>query len=90
MRVTIVPNDNTVLVDGEARRVDLAHLAHVRAIQWDDERGIGEVEYQPIFNRRFATVEGVAEPDRDTTITATAITDAIEAWLIAGGPLVAE
>ena len=84
MKVSIIPNDNTVIVDGMARRVDLSHLTHVRAIHWDDARGIGEVEYQPIFNRPFVTVEGVAEPDRDTTITATAITDAIEAHRLAG------
>jgi len=84
MKVTIIPNDNLVLIDGVARRVELGHLAHVRAIQWDNERNMGEVEYQPLFNRRFSTVEGVAEPDRDTTITATAITDAIEAHRLAG------
>lgn len=79
MKVSIIPNDNTVVVDGVAARVDLRHLTHVRAIHWDDVRGVGEVEYQPLFNRRFTTVEGVAEPDRDTTITATAVTDAVAA-----------
>lgn len=77
MKVTIIPYDNTVIVDGVPARVDLSHLAHVNAIQWDSEAGRGEVEYHPRPNRKFSTVEGVAEPDRDTTIAATAITDAI-------------
>lgn len=44
MRVTIVKDDNKVIVDGEAHTVNCAPLpAGFHALQWDGTRG--EVEY---------------------------------------------
>lgn len=44
MRIVIVKDDNTVIVDGEAREVDCTKLpADFHALQWDGARG--EVEY---------------------------------------------
>lgn len=46
MRVTIIKDDNMVVVNGEARAVDCSALpADFHALQWDDVRG--EVEYAP-------------------------------------------
>jgi hypothetical protein len=55
MRLTIIPNDNTVLVDGQARSVDctsISSLAGIHAVQWDGEDGHEEWqqvkgEYKP-------------------------------------------
>lgn len=44
MRVTVIPADATVYVDGVARSVSLPpHDANWRALQWDGERGDVEV-----------------------------------------------
>lgn len=46
MQVTIVKEDNTVVVDGVARAVDCSSLpAGVHAVQWDGESKHGEVEF---------------------------------------------
>lgn len=48
MRVTIIKDDNTVTVNGEAHTVDLSALpADFHALQWDGARG--EVEYVPHY-----------------------------------------
>jgi hypothetical protein len=46
MRATIVVDDNMVLVDGKAQRVDCSPLIadNVHAVQWHDS--VGEVEYR--------------------------------------------
>src|ERR1700758_3407600 len=46
MRVTIVVDDNIVLVDGKPAHVDLSPLIedHIHAVQWYDSRG--EVEFR--------------------------------------------
>ena len=48
MRLTIVPSDGVVVVDGKAKNLDLsghASLAGVHAVQWDDARGGGHIEF---------------------------------------------
>ncbi len=43
-RVTIIPDDNTVLVDGEAREISMAGIdPTIHAVQWFDTAG--EIEY---------------------------------------------
>ena len=45
MKVTIVPEDNVVLVDGEARSIDMTGMdPAVHAVQWKDTQG--EIEYK--------------------------------------------
>ena len=45
MRVTILKDDNSVMVNGEGHAVDLAALpSEFHALQWDGTRG--EVEYR--------------------------------------------
>jgi len=47
MRVTIIKDDNTVIIDGEARTVNCAALPEeFHALQWDGVRG--EVEYRTL------------------------------------------
>lgn len=48
MRVTIIRDDNTVIVDGERQTVDCSSLpADVHALQWDGARG--EIEYAMVI-----------------------------------------
>jgi hypothetical protein len=48
MRVTIIRDDNTVVVDGERQTVDCSSLpADVHALQWDGARG--EIEYAMVI-----------------------------------------
>ena len=43
-RITIVPNDNIVIVDGEARTISMAGIdPTIHAVQWFDD--VGEVEF---------------------------------------------
>lgn len=45
-KVTIVPDDGKVIIDGEARIVDLSDMpADVHAVQWQGNEG--EIEYRP-------------------------------------------
>jgi hypothetical protein len=47
MRLTIIPSDNFVLVDGVARTVDCSAIpANVHAVQWNGTSG--EVEYKTL------------------------------------------
>jgi hypothetical protein len=48
MRATIIVDDNNVLVDGEPHAVNCAELADrdIHAVQWDGDRGRGEIEYK--------------------------------------------
>ncbi len=46
--LTIIPSDNYVYVDGEARRVDCGafpEAAYINAVQWNDEAGRGWIEF---------------------------------------------
>lgn len=62
MRLTIIPNDNMVIIDGVGAIVDLSHLpATVHAIQWDGSAG--EVEYVKPANRRITSLDDIAEPN---------------------------
>lgn len=46
MRLTIIRDDAVVGINGEFRSVDLSGLDPViRAVQWNDERGGGHIEY---------------------------------------------
>ena len=61
MKLTIVPNDNLVIVDGEPESVDLSHLPEgIHAIQWDGENG--EIEYTKPPNRKIKSLDEVGEP----------------------------
>jgi hypothetical protein len=47
MRVTIIPVDDTVLIDGRAVKLSLENheaLRGVHAVQWDSEKGTGTIE----------------------------------------------
>ncbi len=47
MQVTIIKDDNLVIINGEARAVDCSALpADFHALQWDGARG--EVEYRMV------------------------------------------
>ena len=49
MRVTIIPDDNVVVVDGRGLSVDLSHIAVLRgihAIVWDGSKGF--IEHQNV------------------------------------------
>lgn len=46
MRVSIIKADGVVVVDGEARKVDLAALdQRIHAVMWNTERNSGQIEY---------------------------------------------
>jgi len=48
MQLTIVPNENLVVIDRRAAKVtlsDRADLKDVEAIKWDDALGYGFIEY---------------------------------------------
>jgi hypothetical protein len=48
MRLTIVKADNTVVIDGVAAEVDCSEVPiFVHAIQWDSDRGRGQIEFVP-------------------------------------------
>ena len=51
MRLTIIPSDNLVSIDGESRQVDCASfdsLQGVHAVQWDDPAGWIEYANSPL------------------------------------------
>lgn len=51
MRLTIIPSDNVVFVDGKALTVDCSSLDKtIHAVQWDGTSG--EVEYATIAGKR--------------------------------------
>lgn len=40
MKLSVIREDNTVIIDGVVRSVDLSALdPNIRAIQWDEDRG---------------------------------------------------
>tara|TARA_B110000467_G_scaffold80268_1_gene72582 strand:+ start:541 stop:984 length:444 start_codon:yes stop_codon:yes gene_type:complete len=45
-KLTIVPEDNMVVVDGEALVIDVVVDADIHAIQWDEETQVGTIEYK--------------------------------------------
>ena len=46
MQVTIIPQDNSVVLDGAALRIDCSGVAPmIHAIQWNDEAGEGQIEF---------------------------------------------
>ena len=55
-KLTIIPEDNMVVVDGEGLVVDVVADADIHAIQWDDETQEGTIEYKS---------------DKDTTVIGT-------------------
>jgi hypothetical protein len=60
MRLTVIPGDNTVIIDGQGAQVDCSDLpSYVRAIQWDGAKGW--IEHHPDANgRQHANVEIVS------------------------------
>ena len=98
MKLTIVPNDNTVIVDGVAATVDLSHLPDcIHAIQWDGDAERGEVEYVTPANRRFASLDEIAEPEPaegKVALSREAIEiiiqrhgEVVASWAVSAGPL---
>ena len=55
-KLTIIPEDNMVVIDGEGLIVDVVVDADIHAIQWDDETQEGTIEYKS---------------DKDTTVIGT-------------------
>ena len=55
-KLTIVPEDNMVVIDGEGLILDVVADADIHAIQWDDETQEGTIEYKS---------------DKDTTVIGT-------------------
>ena|ERR1700757_63319 len=53
MRVTIVVDDDLVLVDGKPAKVDLSHLIadNIHAVQWYGDRGEVEFRSDPMGDR---------------------------------------
>jgi hypothetical protein len=48
MRLTIVPNDDIVVIDGKGKKFDLSSYAFpagTRVVQWDDALGFGHIEF---------------------------------------------
>jgi hypothetical protein len=61
MRLTIVPSDGIVVIDGKPQRVDcsgIAALAGVHAVQWDGKQG--HVEYVNESGREFKSNKTIA------------------------------
>lgn len=74
MRVTIIPDDKTVIIDGQARlgltfQVD----ASVHAVQWYDT--YGEVEYKTRLENGL-----IVKPDNQIITDLTPYQSAIDAW----------
>ena len=45
-RLAIIPDDNMVVVDGHGIQVTMSVPDDIHAIQWDDEKQEGEIEYR--------------------------------------------
>ena len=45
-KLTIVPEDNMVVIDGEGLILDVVADADIHAIQWDEEAQVGTIEYK--------------------------------------------
>jgi hypothetical protein len=61
MRLTIIKADNTVVVDGIAAEVDCSEIPiFVHAIQWDGDRGRGEIEF-------IKDTDGIKHPNMPIT-----------------------
>lgn len=75
MRLTIVPSDNLVLIDGERRIVDCAGFASLRgihAVQWIETTG--HIEFLPESAQHRAN-ELIASTDR--------FQEVVDAWYAA-------
>ena len=46
MKLTVIPEDNMVVVDGEGLLLDVTADANIHAIQWDGVNESGEIEYK--------------------------------------------
>ena len=58
MRVTVVPEDKMVIVDGVARQVTMPAFPNIRAVQWEGDRG--RIEYydrEPTWFKDFAKIQ---------------------------------
>lgn len=82
MKITLLPEKNTVTIDNRRAVVDLSHLAEIAAVQWDGAVGtvelvkrafVGTDEEGPIVHRITDISRFQAEID-----TATAIFDVID------------
>jgi hypothetical protein len=75
MRLTIIPSDGMVLVDGRACKLDLtgySQLDGLRAVQWDED--LGHIE----FDNRRATPADYKHNENITDIDA--YQDIVAAW----------
>ena len=77
MKITIIPSDGVVGVDGVFRKVDLSkYRSTVHAVQFDTQKNIGHVE---------SFGEGRA-PDEIEIDDISPYQDAIDAWTAAASP----
>lgn len=44
-KITIVPEDGIVIIDGDSEKVVFTGNPNIHAIHWDEDANIGEVEY---------------------------------------------
>lgn len=79
MKITIVRDDNYVIINGEGRTVDLSSLpANIHAIQWDSNEG--EIEY----GKKVPGLEKFNRNERITDISPWQ--SIIDAWNAAAPP----
>ena len=55
-KVTVVPADRLIIVDGEALHFDFPAPANLHALQWDDVTQTGHMEFVDDYNQRLATI----------------------------------
>lgn len=70
MRLTIIPSDNLVIVDGRGLTIELSgypQLDGVRVLQWDDALGQGQLEFVNLPGDDFKPNETITsiEPYQD-------------------------
>jgi len=71
MRVTIIPSDSVVSINGVAKQVDLSFmLPEIHAVQWYDDHG--DIEYKNPFTGQMTENEAFADISR--------FQQAIDAW----------
>lgn len=76
MKLTIIPSDNVVLVDGRALRVELggfAQLEGLHAVQWNGSKGHIEFDNRDRDNTEFKLNEKLTNIE--------AYQDIVDAWM---------
>tara|TARA_R110002051_G_scaffold79097_2_gene142799 strand:- start:103 stop:573 length:471 start_codon:yes stop_codon:yes gene_type:complete len=60
-KLTIIPDDNMVVVDGEGFSIDVNIESSIHAIQWDEVKGEGQIEYNDGKDNKAIKADGIAE-----------------------------